>query len=263
VIKCCICDVEKLQITSNHVKKHGLTLSEYKVNYPNSPLQDESIILRGERNPFYGKRHTEKLKKWQSEHFKGKKCPTASKKISDKWKDPNGAYRKMMKSENYRKTMSEAVKIIWQKMSIIDKQKRIAKQINTMMLNGTFCSKGELRLYEILKKLYPTVKHGYWLHKSTTGSKHMWNIDFYIPEIETFVQFDGVYWHGLNKPIDQIRESNTPRNQAIYGKWLIDREQDVWFSNVKKRLIRITDIEFKNNVEICLLKIKGDCVTQS
>ena len=39
--------------------------------------------MKGEKNPFFGKKHTEELKQRQREHFTGKKNPWAGKKISD------------------------------------------------------------------------------------------------------------------------------------------------------------------------------------
>lgn len=305
MIKCCVCGIEKLQITWKHLRCHGLTTSEYRKLYPNAALQDESIKLKGERNPFFGKKHTEELKQWQREHFTGKKCPSASIKISEKWKDPDGIYRKMMASDEYREIMSKviqaywdssdsnahrqknseefkrrrpeysdkikeiqktpeyrkkssaALKQIWATMTHEVKQKRIDKQISSMMNNNTLSSKGELRLLELLKQFFHTIKHGVWFHKSTTGAPTSWNIDFYIPEINTYVQFDGVYWHGLDRPIELICELQTSRNKAIYNNWVKDRLQDEWFLKTNKRLIRITDLEFKSSPDMCLNKIWG------
>lgn len=63
-------------------------------------------------------------------------------------------------------------------------------------------------------------------------------IDFYINSIKTYVQMDGVYWHGLNVPYDQLK--GTPKI-----KYDRDRKCDSHFSNKQLRLIRITDEELK------------------
>ena len=72
-----------------------------------------------------------------------------------------------------------------------------------------------------------------------------WPIDFYIPSIDTYVQLDGVYWHGLDKPIEEIRESSKPRDIGRVGKWEQDRKQDEWFASHSLRLVRVTDLEVK------------------
>lgn len=74
-----------------------------------------------------------------------------------------------------------------------------------------------------------------------------WPIDFYIKSIDTYVQLDGVYWHGLDRPIEVIAEHKTPRDAMIHHKWLTDREQFQWFKNNNLRLVRITDLELKRD----------------
>lgn len=71
-----------------------------------------------------------------------------------------------------------------------------------------------------------------------------WPIDFYVKSIDTYVQFDGEYWHGLDRPLEQIMQFKTPRDRTIFRKYHIDREQDVWFTAFGKRLIRITNQQF-------------------
>lgn len=83
-----------------------------------------------------------------------------------------------------------------------------------------------------------------------------WAIDFYIKPIYAYVQFDGVYWHGLDRPIEQIRESTNPRDRSIARKWDVDRIQDAWFAAHKERLVRITDMEFRTRGIDCLEMLK-------
>lgn len=72
-----------------------------------------------------------------------------------------------------------------------------------------------------------------------------WPIDFHVKSIDTYVQFDGEYWHGLDRPLEEIMKFKTPRDQTIMRKFQIDREQDVWFAENSLRLIRVTDKQFK------------------
>lgn len=82
---------------------------------------------------------------------------------------------------------------------------------------------------------------------------HKWPIDAYIPSIDTYVQLDGVYWHGLDRPIEVIQNSTSSRDQGIYRKTLIDKEQNLWFETHHLKLVRITDVEFQTNGIVKLL----------
>ena len=68
------------------------------------------------------------------------------------------------------------------------------------------------------------------------------SIDFYIKSIDTYIQFDGIYWHALDKPLEEIK-TNEPQRYKWYLK---DRAQDEWFAANKLKLVRITDKEFLN-----------------
>jgi len=69
-----------------------------------------------------------------------------------------------------------------------------------------------------------------------------WSIDFYVKSINTYVQEDGVYHHGLDRHIDVISEHKTSRDRSIHKRWLLDKQQDAWFEDNHKRLIRVTDL---------------------
>lgn len=74
-----------------------------------------------------------------------------------------------------------------------------------------------------------------------------WPIDFYVKTIDAYVQFDGEYWHGLDRPLENIAKFATPRDKTILRKFQIDREQDVWFQTHHKTFIRVTDKQFQRN----------------
>lgn len=106
-------------------------------------------------------------------------------------------------------------------------------------------SKAEVRFRDFLREHFSEVKHQKWING--------WPIDFYIPSIDTYVQFDGVYWHGLDRPIEVIRSSTKVHDRAIVAKWETDREQDMWFARSGIRLVRVTDVEFKTAVRTTVL----------
>lgn len=116
-----------------------------------------------------------------------------------------------------------------------------AKRHETMKRNGTYHkSKPEDLLYTMLCEMFSAVQR----QVAVVANAH-WSIDFYITDIDTYVQFDGEYWHGLDRPIEAIAERKTKRDANIHNKWLTDRTQDTWFAANSKRLVRITDKEFR------------------
>lgn len=70
-----------------------------------------------------------------------------------------------------------------------------------------------------------------------------WPIDFYIKNIDTYVQLDGEYWHGLDRSIEEIAEHKTLKDVAIHKKFFRDIEQNSWFKAQKMKLVRVTDKE--------------------
>lgn len=100
-----------------------------------------------------------------------------------------------------------------------------------------FLSKPELQLRDLLVEQFGVedvdqqvvVQH---------GVRKPWLIDFYVKSIDTYVQSDGVYWHGLDRAYNELH----PDAQKTYDH---DRQQDQWFVNNGRRLIRITDKQVK------------------
>lgn len=112
------------------------------------------------------------------------------------------------------------------------------KRLETMKLRGTICSsKPENVMYELLKKVFKDVQ------RQVRPPKTHWDIDFYVGDIDTWIQVDGIYWHGLNRDIDEIRSSTSPRDQKIARAWETDRKQERWFAEHDMKLIRVTDKE--------------------
>jgi len=72
-----------------------------------------------------------------------------------------------------------------------------------------------------------------------------WTIDFYIVAINSYVQLDGVYWHGLDRSIDLIKEYKSSKDKRILQTFYKDREQDLWAKTNGVMLYRITDEEIK------------------
>lgn len=101
-------------------------------------------------------------------------------------------------------------------------------------------SKFELEIEEHLKEMFSGVKN--------TVKVNGWYIDLYVEEIDTYVQADGVFWHGLDRSLDEIRKLKYEVDHDILKNYARDREADKWFSENGRKLVRVTDIEWKQEV---------------
>ncbi len=74
-----------------------------------------------------------------------------------------------------------------------------------------------------------------------------WLIDFFIPSLETYVQFDGDYWHGSNMSVEQLLEQANEKPQffTIAGTKIRDLQKVEWFLKNNKKLVRIKESIFK------------------
>lgn len=114
-----------------------------------------------------------------------------------------------------------------------------AETIKALGLSGT--SKIEDEFFGILCLLFENVERFVIVNG--------WSIDFYVSSINTYVQLDGIYWHGLDRPIEVIGELKTSHDAVILKTYHRDAQQNVWFSEKGKKLIRITDKEFNGTVD--------------
>lgn len=111
------------------------------------------------------------------------------------------------------------------------------KRFSSLKKNGTIrISKKEYEFKNLLMEEFDKVVHQVFLQG--------FSIDFYIEDIETYVQFDGVYWHGLDRPISTISSSSKRIDKIIYSKWANDRKLDDLCSRLMIKLYRVTDVDF-------------------
>lgn len=71
-----------------------------------------------------------------------------------------------------------------------------------------------------------------------------WSIDAHVPSIDTFFQFDGIYWHALDRPIEVIRASQKPSDRKLARKYDRDRAADAWFAENGVKLVRVIELEW-------------------
>lgn len=102
--------------------------------------------------------------------------------------------------------------------------------------NGWILSKPELMLVNWLKQRYGE-NDVEQQKKVDHGIRKPWLVDVYVKSIDTYVELDGVFWHGLDNPYEQLHESG----KKAFDR---DRKQDIWFKENQMKLVRITDKEF-------------------
>lgn len=121
-----------------------------------------------------------------------------------------------------------------------DLQAIAIKRIETMKRNGSFRkSHAEDKMCALLVKRFgiDDVER----NKRPIGTA--WPIDFYVKSIDTWIQVDGIYWHGLDGQLEEHRKrvAFDKRSRIIVYKWETDRRQELWFAERGMRLLRITD----------------------
>jgi hypothetical protein len=102
-----------------------------------------------------------------------------------------------------------------------------------------FTSKVEDSVYEILCERFGAedVKRWKYITRSC-GTKH--NVDLFIISLNTYIEVDGEYWHGLDRPYEELPD-------AFRAKFDHDRALDTYCVQNAIKLVRVTDLEIKAN----------------
>jgi hypothetical protein len=115
------------------------------------------------------------------------------------------------------------------------------KRHESMKRNGTYkSSKPEEIVYQMLCEKYGSDN----VSRQTVVKQ--WPIDFYVKTTDTYIQVDGVYWHGIGRTKEELLCSVIPRDKIILRKKLTDEEQNEWFGKHSMKLVRITERQIKD-----------------
>ena len=116
----------------------------------------------------------------------------------------------------------------------IDYVENNRKRIETLKKEGRlFFSKPENRLGEWLTKEFSNIKRQSWINRSS--------VDFYVVDIDVYIQLDGVYWHGL-----MGEQHVTPNIQKTIKR---DQTLNDWFRTNNKKLFRVTDLQLNKSLD--------------
>ena len=176
----------------------------------------------------------------QLEHFCSRKCSQAAHqhlRLAMAAKPESVAKRKVTTKKRFGVESMFKLDRVHQ---LANTPEKCRQRHETMKRNGSyFNSKSEHSFHNLLMELFGEEN----VQRQVVVNK--WPIDFYVKTIDSFVQFDGEYWHGLDRPLVEIMQFKTPRDKTILRKYQIDREQDNWFRDHDLRLVRITDKQFE------------------
>ena len=100
---------------------------------------------------------------------------------------------------------------------------------------SAFTSKVEDAVYEKCLEWFTDVKR--W-HYITRSNGKRCSVDLYVPSNNTWIEVDGAYWHGLDRPYEQLGAEQR-------GKFDHDRLLDEHCRQANIRLVRVTDREVK------------------
>jgi hypothetical protein len=236
-LQCDICGkkyITKLAITKKR-KVHFCSrkcadIAQKKDGIIHKNIVKTNLERRGVENPLQDNKIKEKRKQTNLEKY-GYEHHLQNEEIIEKQKQTNlkrYGYENPLQNENVRSKINYGD--IW------IKQHETKKKLG--LYDGR--SKIEDKFYQDLIKIFGIENVDRWIM--------MFNheIDFYIKSLDIYIQFDGKYWHGLDRIIEEIKNSNNPRDKRIFETFIRDQEQNEKFKFENKTLLRILDEDYKN-----------------
>lgn len=243
--------IVKEKVRRTCVERYGVDtfskLDEYHEKFRNTCLERYGVEHSSQDRAVKEKTKVTCIEKYgvkyacQSDQAKKKRLKTWKKKYGGHPLNSKDVQEKLKKTSLERYGVDHPMKSE-EVRSKIDYDKLWKKSHETMKRNGSYGkSKVEDSFYDFLNNLYG---EGVVDRQRKVNG---WNIDFYVESSDLYVQFDGVYWHGLDRPIEVIEKLNDKRSKSIYETFLKDKRQNEWFEKNGLKLIRVTDREFKKD----------------
>lgn len=250
-VKCNVCGKVMKSITNTHLKKHGLTCDDYRVQFPESSMGDFSRFdswRSSEENRLNMKKANELVYSTPEIREKRKqnlllkmKTDEYKTSLSDAMKryaqSPEGKYRlsnkpvtSRMKMSNFQRWvdelgMEEAIKhqIDWQSKNVLPSKSR-----NT---------KPELQFSEMMRIAGIKFIHQFPLPR--------FYCDFYLPDYNLIIEIDGDYWHA-NPAIYLPDDLIGPKKLSARQIWANDSYRSEQIKSHGYGLMRIWASELKN-----------------
>ena len=245
-------DVVKDKIKQTCLEKYGVTnggCSEQALE----KIKQTCLKRYGLTNGGGSKESLEKIKQTCLERY-GVDCSFKIDSVQEKIKQTclkkYGVYS-YSKTEEYSDYMSKL-------MSSKEMQDKINE---TKRKNHTFnTSKIENKLYKEIKLIFPSVIAQY-----NKDDRYPWNCDFYIPELDMFIEFQGSWTHGKH-PFDY----NSEEDQEILKKWKIKNTKyynnaiQTWIDRdqkkretAKKNNLNYIELFNKEDIQLFLINLQN------
>lgn len=136
-----------------------------------------------------------------------------------------------------------------------------------------YCSKGEQKIFTILKEIYPDTLQYYKDKRYANKHGYCWECDFYIPSIDLFIEYQGFRTHGkhpFNKnDINDISELNKLKQSLLNvktegSKGIIQANINIWTTNdpYKRKVAKEHNLKYLELFEKNVNKITKEYVIQ-
>lgn len=251
--KCEICGKEFKAINNTHLKKHGITVKEYKEKFPNAKIgnfehfkewrnsKENKEFLRNlakkvHKDPVLTEKRIEGVRKAVKKDSYRKKMSKISKEVSQRpsrikfYKSAKNRVTEWMKLSNYQRWLikygkeeADRRQLLWSKNNVLP-----TKSKNT---------KPELLFQNILDNLNIEYLKQKVIRK--------YRCDFYIPEYHLIVEIDGDYWHA-NPAKYSAEDLIGAKKQLAKEIWENDKKKSSTIISEGYNLIRYWASELKN-----------------
>ena len=214
-------DAVKLRSRQRMLEKYGVEYSAQSIEL-RSKIEQTNLLKLGVKNPAQDKDVYEKIKKTNIKRY-GFRSPLMHPDVQER--------RRKTCIARYGTEHPHSNRDVREKYYI------------TLRANQKFnTSKPEERCYQALISAFDEASVTRWCFLNG------WNFDASI-QVDAnnvvLMQIDGVYWHGLDRPLKMIKEFKTPRDYTIFIKYECDRQQDAYCLEHGLKLVRITDMSIK------------------
>jgi G:T-mismatch repair DNA endonuclease (very short patch repair protein) len=161
-------------------------------------------LQKGNGNPFYGKKHTEK----------------SLEKISKSRKNKGVGEKNAMHNLKWRKKASENLKKKWMSGDLENVRKKMSNKLKETRKLGKIksgiTSKKEIEIVEFLKKIGLETIHSYKIDTKIC--------DVYIPSLNLIIEYFGDYWHCNPNKYDS-KYFNQKKNMYAEEIWDYDKRK--------------------------------------
>lgn len=136
--------------------------------------------------------------------------------------------------------VKNSFQIEWVRLRALSPASRSKRRFTLKLRGSSKQSKAENNLFEVLCNLFGNNVERQVEVKS-------WEIDFYIPSIFTYINFNGIYWHGKNSTIEDLQASKSLQSKKIIETKHRDAEREKFFKKEGLNFIVIWEDDFKND----------------